>query len=806
MRTSVRFLLGFGLLGIVGSCVGSDAPTGLGVALRPGDVVFQPALIPTPADGTALPVNRIRALARQVPNGVLLLDTTVTVQPTDTAWSLDLRVPLFSTPSRAVLLLHLMNDPGTGAAPTVEFGGLSDTLSLRAGQTTSGGDVPITRGPPDNLYVTGVTLTSPTPTVVQGEARTLTADVQTSSPGVTPVVFWSSLDTLVARFDGASAVGVSPGVVNVVASAGRHADTTTLTVIRPPVTSVDVTPVGASVVIGTTRQYVAVPKDAAGNALDGRVVTWATGDTSVATVDGAGLLSAAGLGTTTVTATSEGIEGTVDVTVVRVPVGSVLVAPDSAVVQVGATTRFTVQARDSIGGVLTGRPVTWTVADTTVAGINFAGVVLGLRPGTTTVRATVDGVFDEASVRVNVSAPFQLAPNGVTVVCLNAAVGQTGVVSGITYTKRDRAGLNALVSTGKSTGDYAPLATTCTSGVTDMFLLFADATAFNADIGSWDVSSVRSMSETFYGAAAFNQDISSWDVSSVTRMDYMFTGAATFNQDIGSWAVGRVTNMGTMFRDAAAFNRDLSGWCVTNIPTAPSLFDSGAAAWALPRPVWGTCPLSLNAIIGRSGTDADAVDAPGNAVNLVGTAVDAGPTTLAAGADPVPTFDFNTFGGVDRTTGFDRFDLLAVRADQKHDGAALLLDLDNDGVFTDETPQQGFGQHANRFVTFDLAVIRANAGLAADQGFSLTGVAGPANFLPASGMSLAILVDGVPRVMHDVGTGLTTSLPFTVPVGGTERYLTFAALEGPAPEPFGDHGGFAQVRLVPSAGPAPSGR
>ena len=205
--------------------------------------------------------------------------------------------------------------------------------------------------------------------------------------------------------------------------------------------------------------------------------------------------------------------------------------------------------------------------------------------------------------------------------------------------------------------------------------------------------------------------------------------------------------------------------------------------------------IALNGIIGPAGSDADAIDAPGGAVNLVGTASGIGPTTLAAGAANPPTIDFNTYGSVDRTTGFERSDLLAVRADRKHDGAFLVLDLDNDGSFANEVAQQGFGMHANRFVTFDLAVIRAGFGFGSNQTFTLTGVAGMAGFPTSSGMSLAVLLDGVPLVMHDVAGGATTSLPFSVPVSGSARFLSFVTLEGI--EPQYDHGGFAQVVLTP---------
>ena len=87
-----------------------------------------------------------------------------------------------------------------------------------------------------------------------------------------------------------------------------------------------------------------------------------------------------------------------------------------------------------------------------------------------------------------------------------------------------------------------------------------------------------------------NEDLSSWDVSSVMDMDYMFYQVDAFNRDIGSWDVSSVTSMYGMFYEAVSFDQDLSGWCVTNIDPEPSDFATGANAWALDHPVWGTCP------------------------------------------------------------------------------------------------------------------------------------------------------------------------------------------------------------------------
>ena len=86
------------------------------------------------------------------------------------------------------------------------------------------------------------------------------------------------------------------------------------------------------------------------------------------------------------------------------------------------------------------------------------------------------------------------------------------------------------------------------------------------------------------------KDLSNWDVSNVTSMGSMFRDASVFNSDISQWNTSKVTDMGSMFNQAYAFNQDLSSWCVSKILSTPSDFDYGTTAWALPQPVWGTCP------------------------------------------------------------------------------------------------------------------------------------------------------------------------------------------------------------------------
>ena len=95
--------------------------------------------------------------------------------------------------------------------------------------------------------------------------------------------------------------------------------------VRPA--TVTVSPATADLTaLGATVQLTAEVRDQNARVMAGATVTWSSGDTSVATVDASGLVTAVGNGTATITATAGSAWGSTTVTVVESPDRAALVA------------------------------------------------------------------------------------------------------------------------------------------------------------------------------------------------------------------------------------------------------------------------------------------------------------------------------------------------------------------------------------------------------------------------------------------------------------------------------------------------
>src|SRR2546426_365657 len=203
-------------------------------------------------------------------------------------------------------------------------------------------------------------------------------------------VTWSASGGAISS-SGLYTAGPVPGGYVANASASVIIGTAILAVTTVSVASVAVSPASASVSVGSTLQLTATPKDASGNPLSGRTVTWTTSNGAVATVSASGLVTGLAIASAAITAAGGGQSGTAAVPVSPVPVASVVVSPATATVLVGGTTQLSATPKDAAGNVLAGRAVTWTSSNPAIATVSAAGFVTGVAAGAATITATREG-------------------------------------------------------------------------------------------------------------------------------------------------------------------------------------------------------------------------------------------------------------------------------------------------------------------------------------------------------------------------------------------------------------------------------
>ena len=305
--------------------------------------------------------------------------------------------------------------------------GVSRPLGLMTAGDSSGDSIPGPKPGP----VASVTVSPDSAAVAVGDSPGFFADLRDAHgiPITDGKVKWSVSDPRVARIEGAFGQSVilralRRGVTTVTAKSHGTTGSARLVVDSAPpppppgdsVATVTVTPSADTVVRGDSATFFALLQNARGDTLSGRAVTWSVSDSTVAHIEAAFgqsvVVRTTGPGFTLVTATSEGRSGSAQLVVTdSLPppppsdsVATVSVTPDTAVAAAGDTASFFATLRDARGNMLSGRAVSWTVSDSTVARIEAAFgqsvVVRALRAGSSLVTAFSEGKSGTASLFV----------------------------------------------------------------------------------------------------------------------------------------------------------------------------------------------------------------------------------------------------------------------------------------------------------------------------------------------------------------------------------------------------------------------
>ncbi len=161
--------------------------------------------------------------------------------------------------------------------------------------------------------------------------------------------------------------------------------------------------------LGAQFQFVAEGRDASGNPVVGQPISWTSTDPAVATVSGTGLVTAVTNGPTTITATANGFQTSILVTVQQVTASVVVTPAGASLGALGDTQLYSAQARDSNNNPIAGKTFSWQSDATGVVSVSPANgtstTATAVSNGTANIIATVDGV--SGSVQLTVAQVVQ---------------------------------------------------------------------------------------------------------------------------------------------------------------------------------------------------------------------------------------------------------------------------------------------------------------------------------------------------------------------------------------------------------------
>ncbi|MDC5870573.1 Ig-like domain-containing protein [Vibrio europaeus] len=260
-----------------------------------------------------------------------------------------------------------------------------------------------------NAVLTSIRVTPASVSIAKGQTHPLVATAlysNGSSSNVSDSVTWLSAETDIATVTAEgrlSSIEVGSTTVSAMKD-GITSDPVNVEVTSAVITSIQVTPASVSIAKGQTHPLVATALYSDGSSSDIRdSVTWASAETTIATVTPEGILSGIEVGNTTVSAIKDGLtSNTVSVDITSAVLTSIAITPDPVSVVKNLTRSLVATATYSDGSTSdVSTSVTWTPVDTAIATVTPNGVLLGLEVGGTTVSAFRDGITSQ-TLNVNV--------------------------------------------------------------------------------------------------------------------------------------------------------------------------------------------------------------------------------------------------------------------------------------------------------------------------------------------------------------------------------------------------------------------
>ena len=223
---------------------------------------------------------------------------------------------------------------------------------------------------------------------------------------------WYSNNSLVASVNTTGLVTArANGSAVIIATSGNAKGQATVSVDGPIPTRIAITPTTVNLTAsGQTRQLTAVVYDQRDRVVDGAAVSWSSGDSTVATVNDEGLVTARANGSAVIIATSGNAKGSATIVVaiiVDVPTPTrIAVSPTSVELTApGQTKQLSAVVYDQQNRVMAGAAVSWSSSHPTIAAVNDEGLVTAISYGGAIVSARSGNASSDEPIYILIAVP-----------------------------------------------------------------------------------------------------------------------------------------------------------------------------------------------------------------------------------------------------------------------------------------------------------------------------------------------------------------------------------------------------------------
>ncbi|MCY4544861.1 MAG: Ig-like domain-containing protein, partial [Gemmatimonadetes bacterium] len=284
--------------------------------------------------------------------------------------------------------------------------------------------------PPPAPVATSISVTPSSHTLATiGATVQLMATVrdQNNNPMTGQTVTWSSSNTAVATVGGNGLVtAVANGTAQIRAQSGNATGTANITVAEPVPTRITIAPTSHTLeAIGETVQLTATVRDQRNNIMSGQSITWSSGDEAVATVSGAGLVTAVSNGMAEITATSGSLSASASITVSEPVATSLTIDPAAHTLEsIGETVELAAVVLDQHENAMADVAITWSSGDEAVATVDENGVVTAVDNGMADITAQAGDAIGTAAITVT-QVPASISIEVATDATTLTEIGQT---------------------------------------------------------------------------------------------------------------------------------------------------------------------------------------------------------------------------------------------------------------------------------------------------------------------------------------------------------------------------------------------